>query len=157
MGDRVGHNVSGVGRLGSRARSWDLYAFTFVLLSCLWKVINGKCKRGCKGKSILKNLSLSGWRGILLHKHVRVHNHFKSEHLLLEQKVRHLITTHTQMLTSWGCGQLKLLDVGYVDLVLNIFRVKNWNIKVLIATGFGSWTENQMQELFPYFWRIQFY
>ena len=33
MGDGVGSNVSGVGRLGIRAHSWDLQNFSLVVLS----------------------------------------------------------------------------------------------------------------------------
>ena len=33
VGDGVGSDVSGMGRLGSGARSWDLHAFNLFLLS----------------------------------------------------------------------------------------------------------------------------
>ena len=51
MVNGVGSNVYGVGRLGSGERSWDLCAFTLVLLSCQKKVRNGNREQGCKGKS----------------------------------------------------------------------------------------------------------
>ena len=68
MGDGVGRDVSGVGRLGSEARSWDLRAFSLVMLSCPQKVRNGNCEGGCEGKR----------RGVPSHKRARVHNNFKS-------------------------------------------------------------------------------
>ena len=53
-------DVSGVGRLGSGERSWDLRAFTLIMLTCPRKVINGNCEKGCIGESLPKKSSLSG-------------------------------------------------------------------------------------------------
>ena len=56
----MGRNVSGVGRLGSGARSWDMRAFPLVVMPAKSENINGNCERGCKGKLIPKNSSISG-------------------------------------------------------------------------------------------------
>ena len=82
---------TGVGRLGSRVRSWGLRAFTLLLLSCPQKVrIKWQLwarMQGCKENSIPRKSSLSGWRGVSLNKRARVHHSYKSEHLSLAQKV----------------------------------------------------------------------
>ena len=64
------------------------------------KVINGNCERGCKVKYIPNKSSLSGWRGVPLHKRVRVHNNFKSEYSLLEKKVSMFLPSKKQIYNS---------------------------------------------------------
>ena len=83
----VGSDVYGVGRLGSGLRSWALNAFLLFMLLCPRKSRNVNCEQGCKVNSILKKLSLNGWRGVPPHKLTRAHNNIKSERLILQQNV----------------------------------------------------------------------
>ena len=62
-------------------------SFSSVVLPAKSENRNGNCEQRCEGKSIPKKLSLSGLRGFPSHKRARVHNHFNSECLILEQKV----------------------------------------------------------------------
>ena len=64
-----------------------MWNFPFVFLRAESENRKSNCERGCLGKSIPKKSSLSGWRGVPSHKRTRVHNNFKTEHLLLEWKV----------------------------------------------------------------------
>ena len=89
MGYSLGRNVTRVGRLGSRARSWDRHVFPLVLFYCLpaWKIDKWQlqdCEQGCE-----RNSSQSDWRGVTSHKCARVHHIFKSAHLILKQKLYH--------------------------------------------------------------------
>ena len=58
MVDGVGFDISRMFRLG-RGVHHRIFAL-FPLLSCLQKVRNGSCERGCEVKLIPKKLSLSG-------------------------------------------------------------------------------------------------
>ena len=59
---------------------------------------SGNCDQGCKGKLIPRKSGLSEWKVVPSHKCARVHNNFKSEHLLLEKnvhnQVNHRCCTH---------------------------------------------------------------
>ena len=55
----IGSNVSGVGRLGRGAHSWDMRDFPLVAMPAKSENRNENCERGCERKLIPKKSSLS--------------------------------------------------------------------------------------------------
>ena len=83
MGYGLWHDVSGVSRLGSRDHSWDMCAFSLVLLPYMQKVRNVNCERGCEGNIDSEEVVSKWLKGGSPYKHAWVHDNFKSEHLPL--------------------------------------------------------------------------
>ena len=75
-----------VGEWNALVVSMRLYP-CYVVLHAKIENRNRNCEQGCKGESIMKKSSLSVRRGLPSHKRKRVYNEFKSEYLLLKQKV----------------------------------------------------------------------